>query len=316
MNAITATATMPKLASDLLTGNEWNSEQIRELYHLAADIKARPERYRSALAGRFLALIFEKPSLRTRVTFEVGISSMGGGAVFLDHAQSRLGARESVGDVARNLDRWVQGIVARVFEHKVLEELAENSSIPIINALSDRCHPCQAYADFFTLEERFGDLRGLKLAYVGDGNNVCHSLLTVGSRLGVHVRVATPAGYEPDPAVVSEARRAARESRGKIEILRSADEAVNGAQAIYTDVWASMGQEDEAAQREKIFAPYHVNAALLQQADPEAVFMHCLPAHRGSEVAAEVIDSTQSIVFDQAENRLHVQKAILLTLLG
>lgn len=314
MNAITAT--MPVLASDLLTGCEWSAEQIRELYHLAADIKARPDRYRSALAGRFLALIFEKPSLRTRVTFEVGISSMGGGAVFLDHTQSRLGERESVRDVARNLDRWVQGIVARVFEQKILEELAENSSMPVINALSDRCHPCQAYADFFTLEERFGNLRGMKMAYVGDGNNVCHSLLTVGSRLGVHLRIATPAGYEPDAAVIAEARRTARESRSKIEILHSPEGAVAGAQAIYTDVWASMGQENEAVQRGRIFAPYQVNAVLQGLADPQAVFMHCLPAHRGSEVSAEVIDSPQSIVFDQAENRLHVQKAILLTLLS
>src|SRR5690348_397060 len=311
-----ATATIPALTADLLTGSEWSSEQIRELYHLAADIKARPERYRSALAGRFLALIFEKPSLRTRVTFEVGISSMGGGAVFLDHTQSRLGERESVSDVARNLDRWVQGIVARVFEHRVLGELAENASIPIINALSERCHPCQAYADFFTLEERFGNLRGLKLAYVGDGNNVCHSLLTIGSRLGIHLRVATPTGYEPDAAVVSEARRSARENRGKIEITHSPEEAVSGALAVYTDVWASMGQEQESDKREKAFAGYQVDSALLEHADPQAVFMHCLPAHRGSEVSAEVLNSPRSIVFEQAENRLHVQKAILLNLLG
>jgi ornithine carbamoyltransferase len=309
-------ATIPALTNDLLTGSEWGAEQIRELYHLAADIKARPERYRSALTGRFLALIFEKPSLRTRVTFEVGIASMGGGAVFLDHTQARLGERESVSDVGKNLERWVQGIVARVFEHKVLEDLAANASIPVINALSDRCHPCQALADFFTLEERFGSVRGLKFAYIGDGNNMCHSLLTIGARLGVHLRVATPAGYEPDSPVVSEARRVARENRGKIEILRSPQEAISGAQAVYTDVWASMGQESEAAERQAVFAPYQVNRSLLKHADPKAMFLHCLPAHRGSEVAAEVIDSPQSIVFDQSENRLHVQKAILLTLLG
>lgn len=314
MNAVAAT--IPALASDLLLGSEWGPEQIRELYHLAADIKMRPERYRSALAGKFLALIFEKPSLRTRVTFEVGISSMGGGAVFLDHTQSRLGERESVRDVAKNLERWVHGIVARVFEHQLIEELAGNASIPVINALSDRCHPCQALADFFTLEERFGSLRGLKVAYVGDGNNVCHSLLTVGARLGAHIRVATPPGYEPDPAFVSEARRAARENRGKIEILHSPEEATTGAQAVYTDVWASMGQEEEAAQRETIFAPYQVSETLFEHADTNAVFMHCLPAHRGSEVAAEVIDSPRSVVFEQSENRLHVQKAILLTLLS
>jgi ornithine carbamoyltransferase len=303
-------------ARDLLTGSEWSPAQVRELYHLAADIKARPERYRGALSGRFLALIFEKPSLRSRVTFEVGISSMGGGAVFLDHTQSRLGERESVPDVAKNLDRWVHAIVARVFEQRVLDDLAGNASIPVINALSDRFHPCQALADFFTLEEHFGGLRGLKFAYVGDGNNVGHSLLTIGARVGAHVRIATPAGYEPDPAVVAEARRSARETRGKIEILRSPEEAVAGAQAVYTDVWASMGQETEASARAAVFAPYQVNEALFAQAAPGAVFMHCLPAHRGWEVTQGVLDSPQSIVFDQAENRLHVQKAILLTLLG
>lgn len=316
MNAMAATANVPTLAQDLLTGSEWGATQIRELYHLAADIKARPERYRSALAGRFVAMIFEKPSLRTRVTFEVGIASMGGGAVFLDHTQSRLGERETMTDVAKNLDRWVQGIVARVFEQKVLDELAENAAIPVINALSDCFHPCQALADFFTLEERLGSLRGVKVAYIGDGNNVCHSLLTIGARVGAHVRVATPAGYEPNADVVAEARLAARETRGKIEVLRAPEEAIAGAQAIYTDVWASMGQENEVAERAEVFASYQVNENLCTQADANAVFMHCLPAHRGSEVAAGVIDGPQSIVFDQAENRLHVQKAILLTLLG
>ena len=314
MNALAA-ATLT-LTRDLLTGAEWSPALLRELYHLAADIKSRPDRYRGALGGRFFALIFEKPSLRTRVTFEVGIQSMGGSAVFLDHTATRLGERESVKDVARNLERWVQGIVARTFEQSAVEELAEHASIPVINALSDRYHPCQALADFFTLEERFGSLRGLKLAYVGDGNNVCHSLLLTGARVGAHVRVATPAGYAPDAEIVAEARRAARETRGKIEVLTSPEEAVAGAQAIYTDVWASMGQEREADARAAVFAPYQVNEALMEQAAPEAVFLHCLPAHRGSEVTAGVIDSPRSIVYDQAENRLHVQKAILLTLLG
>jgi ornithine carbamoyltransferase len=313
MNAVATTLTLER---DLLTGAEWDPAGIRELYHLAADIKARPDRYRGALGGRFLALIFEKPSLRTRVTFEVGIASLGGSSVFLDHTASRLGQRESIRDVARNLERWVQGIVARTFEQAALEELAGHTRIPVINALTDRFHPCQALADFFTLEERFGGLRGLKLGYVGDGNNVCHSLLLAGARVGAHVRVATPEGYEPDPIIVAEARRAARETRGKIEILRAPQEAVAGAQAIYTDVWASMGQEAEAAAREHIFAPYRVDEALLALAAPEAVFLHCLPAHRGSEVTDGVMDSPQSFVFDQAENRLHVQKAILLTLLG
>jgi ornithine carbamoyltransferase len=313
MNAAVAPLTLTK---DLLTGMEWSSAQVRELLHLAADVKAHPDRYRGALAGRFLALIFEKPSLRTRVTFEVGISSLGGASVFLDHTESKLGQRESIPDVAKNLERWVQGIVARTFTQESIDALAENASIPVINALSDRYHPCQALSDFFTLEERFGGLRGLKLAYVGDGNNVCHSLLSIGARAGAHVRVATPAGYNPDPSVISEAKRTARETRGKIEVCDSPEEAAAGAQAVYTDVWTSMGQEEESAAREAAFAGYQVNAALFAQAAPNAVFMHCLPAHRGSEVSEEVIDSPSSIVFDQAENRLHMQKAILLTLLN
>jgi len=301
---------------DLATGAEWSAAKVRELFQLTADIKQRSDRYRGALGGKYLALIFEKPSLRTRVTFEVGIASMGGAAVFLDHQESRLGARESIKDVAKNLERWVHAIVARTFTQQAVEELALHAAVPVINALSDLYHPCQAFADFFTLEEKFGSLRGLKLAYVGDGNNVCHSLLLAGARVGAHVRVATPPGYEPDAAIVSEARKAARETRGKIEILHSPAEAVADAQAIYTDVWASMGQEEEAAAREKLFAPYQVNEALLALAAPECVFMHCLPAHRGLEVTAGVMDSPRAIVYDQAENRLHVQKAILLMLLG
>ena len=304
------------LTRDLLTGTEWSPAVVRELYHLAEDIKARPETYRSALVGRFLALIFEKPSLRTRVTYEVGIQSMGGAAVFLDHSGTRLGERECIKDVARNLERWVQGIVIRTFEQRVVEELAAHASVPVINALSDRFHPSQALADFFTLEERFGSVRGLRLAYVGDGNNVCHSLLVAGARVGAHVRVATPAGYEPDVEIVAEARRAARETSGKIEILHSAKEAVTGAQAVYTDVWASMGQEHEVAERAAVFAPYQVNEALMRLAASNGVFLHCLPAHRGAEVTDSVMDSPRSIVYDQAENRLHVQKAILLMLLS
>jgi ornithine carbamoyltransferase len=313
---MTTTPVPLALATDLLTGAEWGPARVRELYQLAADIKARPSHYRGALGGRFLALILEKPSLRTRVTFQVGMESMGGFAVLLDHTVTRLGERESIPDVARNLSRWVQGIVARVFEQRELDELAEYASIPVINALSDLFHPCQAYADFFTLEERFGGLRGLKLAYIGDGNNVCHSLLLTGARVGAEVRVATPVGYEPNGEIVAQARAAARETRGKIALFHSPEEAVSGTQAIYTDVWASMGQEQEAAAREKIFAPYQVTSSLLELAAPGAVFLHCLPAHRGSEVTAEVIDSPRSVVFDQAENRLHVQKAILLMLLS
>jgi len=304
------------LASDLLTGTEWNAAQTRELFRLAADVKAHPERYKDALAGRFLAMVFEKPSLRTRVTFEVGIVSMGGSAILLDQANTRLGERESIADVARSLSRWVHGIVARVFAQEALDSMAAYASVPVINALSDLYHPCQTLADFFTLEEKFGSTRGLKLAYIGDGNNVCHSLMVAGARVGAHVRIATPAGYEPDAKIVQAAQRDAAATHGTIELFRSPEEAVSGAQAVYTDVWASMGQESETEMRAAIFAPYQVNAALMSHAAPDAVFLHCLPAHRGSEVTDEVMESPRSIVFDEAENRLHVQKAILLMLLN
>jgi ornithine carbamoyltransferase len=302
------------LSNDLLTGAEWSPADTRELLHLTGEIKAKPARYASTLRGKFLALIFEKPSLRTRVTFEVGIQSMGGSVVFLDHTQARLGERESIADVARNLERWVQGIVARVYEQRVLDEMAASASIPVINALSDKFHPCQALADFFTLEEKVGSLRGFKLAYVGDGNNVCHSLLFLAARLGVHLRVATPPNYEPDQDVLEDAKRVAKETRAKIEVCNDPREAVAGADGVYTDSWTSMGFEAQQKVRNSVFAPYQVNAALMALAAPRAVFMHCLPAHRGSEVTSEVLDGAQSVVLDQSENRMYVQKAILQTL--
>jgi ornithine carbamoyltransferase len=304
------------VSSDLLTGTEFSAAHVQELFRLSAHIKAHPERYKSALAGRSFAMIFEKPSLRTRVTFEVGVTSMGGTAVYLDHADTHLGDREAIPDVGRCLSRWVQGIVARVFSQEALETLAAYATVPVINALSDEYHPCQALSDYFTLEEKFGSARGLKLAYVGDGNNVCHSLMVAGARVGAHVRIATPAGYEPDAEILAAVRRDALATEGSIELFRAPEEAVAGAQAVYTDVWASMGQESEAAERAKIFAPYQVNARLMSQAAPDAVFLHCLPAHRGSEVTDEVMESPRSVIFDEAENRLHVQKAILLMLLS
>jgi ornithine carbamoyltransferase len=310
-----ATTTTIALKRDFLTGLEWSPKELRDFFRLSTEMKAHPERYRNALAGSVFVLIFEKPSLRTRVTFETGIANLGGTSIFLDHTSAKLSEREPVRDIAKNLERWVQGIVARVFAQETLDELAANANVPVVNALSDKFHPCQVLADFFTLEERFGSLRGLKLAYVGDGNNMCHSLITIGARAGAHVRVATPAGYEPDPAIVSEAKRVARETKSKIEIFRSPEEAVAGVQAVYTDVWASMGQESESAAREVAFSGYQVDKALMSHAAPEAVFMHCLPAHRGLEVSAEVIDSPRSIIYDQAENRLYVQKALLHTLL-
>ena len=304
------------LSNDLLTGAEWSPAHTRELLHLSADIKARPIRYASTLHGKFIALIFEKPSLRTRVTFDVGIQSMGGAVVFLDHTQASasLGARESIADVARNLERWVQGIVARVYQQRVLEEMAANADIPVINALSDKFHPCQALADFFTLEERFGALRGFKLAYVGDGNNVCHSLIYLAARLGVHLRIATPAEYAPLPEVVGDGKRVARETKAKIELMTDPREAVTGAMGVYTDSWTSMGFEAEGQVRNAVFQPYQVNAELMSLAAPDAVFMHCLPAHRGLEVTPEVLDGPRSVVLDQSENRMYVQKAILHTL--
>jgi ornithine carbamoyltransferase len=311
MSTATLTAPSVLLVNDLLTGAEWGAAQTRELLALAADVKAHPERYAATLRGKTLAMIFEKPSLRTRVTFEVGIQSMGGSVVFLDQTQARLGERESIADVARNLERWVQGIVARVYEQRVLEEMAANANIPVINALSDRFHPCQALADFLTLEEKFGNLRGLKLAYVGDGNNVCHSLIFLAARLGVNLRIATPAGYVPEPEVIAETKRVARETKAKIELFTDPCEAVAGAQGVYTDSWTSMGFEAEQKVRDAVFAPYQVNRELMALAAPDAVFMHCLPAHRGHEVTAEILDGAQSVVLDQSENRMYAQKAIL-----
>ena len=309
---MTATAAVQiAIAKDLLTGAEWSPADTRELLQRTAQIKANPSRYASVLRNKHIALIFEKPSLRTRVTFEVGIQSMGGFVVFLDHTQARLGERESIPDVARNLERWVQGIVARVYEQRVLEEMAETVNIPVVNALSDKFHPCQALADFFTLEEKFGSVKGLKLAYVGDGNNVCHSLVYLAARLGVHIRVATPANYAPDTDVLADSRRVAKETRAKVELFTDAHEAVSGVQAVYTDSWTSMGFEAEEKVRREVFQPYQVNSKLMAHAAAGAVFMHCLPAHRGMEVTDEVLDAPYSVVLQQSENRMYVQKAIL-----
>jgi len=309
---MTASLTIPvSIAKDLLTGAEWSPADTRELLQRTADIKARPSRFTSVLRGKHIALIFEKPSLRTRVTFEVGIQSMGGDVVFLDHTQARLGERESIPDVARNLECWVQGIVARVYEQRVLEEMAASINIPVVNALSDKFHPCQALADYFTLEEKVGSLKGFKLAYVGDGNNVCHSLLFLAARLGVNFRIATPANYAPAPDVLSDAKRVAKETRTRIELFTNPTEAVAGAQAVYTDSWTSMGFEAEEKVRRNVFKAYQVNRKLMEQAAPGAFFMHCLPAHRGAEVTDEVLDGPTSIVLKQSENRMYVQKAIL-----
>ena len=302
----------PHLTRDL----DLTTDEITALAALAAQVKRSPRRYVHKLAGRYLALLFEKPSLRTRVTFELAIKQLGGDAVFNEFNGRGIGDREPIKDVARNLERWVHGIAARTYEQKTIEELARWASIPVINALSDLYHPCQALADFFTLQEKFGGLRGLKLAFVGDGNNVAHSLMLDGARLGVDMVVATPAGYEPHTEIVATAQGLAAASGCTLRLTSDPFEAVDGAHAVYTDVWASMGQESEARQRRKAFAPFQVTGRLMAAARPEAVFLHCLPAHRGEEVTDEVIESAASLVFDQAENRLHVQKALLLMMLS
>ena len=312
--ATTILAAPVLVSNDLLTGAEWSPAHTRELLAITADIKANPANYADTLRGKFIALIFEKPSLRTRVTFEVGIQSMGGHVVFLDHTQARLGERESIADVARNLERWVQGIVARVYEQRVLDEMAATTDIPVINALSDKFHPCQALADFFTLEEKFGNLKGLRLAYVGDGNNVCHSLMYLAARLGVNLRIATPPNYAPDADVTADSKRVAKETKAKIELFTDPREAVADVQAVYTDSWTSMGFEAEEKIRKDVFKDYQVNRKLMAIAGREALFMHCLPAHRGCEVTNEVLDGSRSVVLDQSENRMYVQKAILHTL--
>ena len=316
MSVMTSVAKEEMLSvRDLVAERDLTRHDIDLIFQWSERVKALPRAYARALEGKQLALIFEKPSLRTRVTFEVGVTSMGGFAIYLDHAKPRLGERESIKDVARNLERWVDGIVARTYVHSAVEELATHASIPVINALTDLLHPCQALGDYFTLREKFGGLKGLKLAFVGDGNNVCHSLLITGAKLGVSVSVATPAGFAPKPEIVAEAKACALETGAKLELVRDPVEAVAGAHAVYTDVWASMGQEYAAHLRAQVFAPYQVTEHLMAAADPTAVFMHCLPAHRDQEVATAVIDSARSIVYDEAENRLHVQKALLLLLL-
>jgi ornithine carbamoyltransferase len=307
------------MVTHFLSAADLTREQAEALLERALALKAE---WKSGghpglpMQSKTLALVFEKPSLRTRVAFEAGMTQLGGHASYLSANDIDMGGRESVPDVARNLSRWVQAISARVFKHTTVEDLARHASIPVINALSDREHPCQALADLLTLRERFGRLRGLRLAYVGDGNNVCHSLMLLGATLGVSISVACPPDYRPDLEILEQAERLADQYDATITVSADPGEVVAGADAVYTDVWTSMGQEHEAARRRPAFQPYQVNAELMAQARPDTLFMHCLPAHRGEEVVAEVIDGPNSAVFDQAENRLHVQKALVLTLLG
>jgi len=304
------------MMQDFISIHDLTLYEFHEILDLAREIKKNPNRFRQRLKNKVLAMIFQKPSLRTRVSFEVGMLELGGEAIYLAPADIQAGTRETFFDIGKNLERWVDGIMIRTFAHENVIELARAASIPVINGLSDLLHPCQAMADVFTLREKRGNLASLKLAYVGDGNNVCHSLLFAGAKAGMTVAVATPPGYEPKPEIVRLAQEDGQQTGFKLILTHDPEEAVAGADAVYTDVWASMGQESEREIRKKIFAPYQVNQKLMSRAAEGAFFMHCLPAHRGEEVTDEVIDSPQSIVYDQAENRLHVQKAIMLLLMG
>jgi ornithine carbamoyltransferase len=304
---------------DLVSAGDLDAAEAGRIFARARALKAE---YRSegrhvqaALEGRTLAMLFQKPSLRTRVTFEVAMTHLGGHAIYLA-GDAVLGARETVRDVARNLDRFVDGIVARTGPHEVIVELADNADVPVINGLSIREHPCQALADYLTILEHRGTLEGTVLAFVGDGNNVFHSLALLGAMLGVEVRLAHPPGYAPNPGIVERARALAASSGGRLEFAPEPGDVVVGADVVYTDAWTSMGQEAETEERRDAFARFQVNAALLARARPDAVVMHCLPAHRGEEITSDVMDGPRSLILDQSENRLHVQKAVLLELLG
>ena len=306
----------PRFQRDLVSIRDLSPIEVESLFHLAGLIKARPEDFANALAGKHIAMFFEKPSLRTRLTFEVGINGLGASVSFIDQTHERLDARETLPDIAHNLERWVSGIVLRTFAHETVLGMAKHARVPVINALSEIEHPCQALADYFTLQEKFGNLKKVCLAYVGDGNNVMHSLLLAAALLGSKIRLATPRRYGPNPQILSDAHDIAKDTGAEIELLSDPHKAVRGADAVYTDAWTSMGHEHESEERARVFPPYQVNQELMKEARPHAVFMHCLPARRNQEVTDEVIDSVRSIVFDQAENRMHVQKAILLMLVG
>lgn len=306
--------TLPKIGvSDFTRDLDLSQDELLALLDLTQQVKSNPARFAKALSGKYLSLLFEKPSLRTRMTFELAIKQLGGDAVL---SNGPIGEREPLKDVARNLDRWTNAIVARTFSHRTIEDLAQWSRVPVINALSDRYHPCQALADIFTLQEKFDDLRDRKLAFVGDGNNVAHSLMLTALRMGMNFSIATPRGYEPEAEIIAQAEALAAVSGAELAITTNPVEAVGNAHAVYTDVWTSMGQENEKRKRLSDFAEFQVNARLLAEASADAVFLHCLPAKRGEEVTDEVIECPQSAVFDQAENRLHVQKALLLMLIG
>jgi len=305
------------LKRDLISLNDLTSGEIKQLFQMTKELKLKKKaKGRLPLQGKTLVLIFEKPSLRTRVTFEVAINQLGGKAIYLSPTDIKMGIRESISDIAKNLSCWVEGIIIRAFSQKTVVELSKNASIPVINALSDLEHPCQAIADLYTILEHKGKLKGIKLAYLGDGNNVCNSLILCSTKLGVDIRVATPEGYEPKKEIVKKAKEEAKKAGSKIEILNDPKLVVKNADIVYTDVWVSMGQEKERDKRLEVFPPYQVNKRLINLAKDDCLVMHCLPAHREEEITSEVMDGPNSIIFKQAENRLHTEKAILVKLLS
>jgi ornithine carbamoyltransferase len=301
---------------DFIEIHDYSAAEVMELFELAREIKAKPKNFRDALEGQTLAMIFEKSSTRTRVSFEAGMFQLGGHALFLSSRDIQLGRGEPIYDTAKVLSRYVDGIMARTFAHKTVTDLAAYASVPVINGLTDLSHPCQVMADYFTAWEKFGGrLKGRKIAYIGDGNNMAHSLMFGAPKVGMHIAVATPPAYAPDPAIVAAASADAQAAGTKLIVTTSIDEAVRGADVVETDVWASMGQEAEAEKRRKDFAGWIVDERVMSMANRDAIFMHCLPAHRGEEVSAGVIDSPRSVIYDEAENRLHVQKAIMVALM-
>lgn len=311
------TATIQLKGKDFLTLADYSKEEIEYLLHLAVELKEKQrngERY-TPLSGKTLAMIFEKPSTRTRVSFEVGMVQLGGHALHLSSRDLQIGRGETIADTARVLSEYVDAIMIRTFEHEKVEELAQYATIPVINGLTDDDHPCQALADLLTIYEVKGKLQELKLAYIGDGNNMAHALMLAAAKVGMHCAIASPKGYEPKETIVKEAKHIASESGATVVVTNDPYEAIADADVVYTDVWASMGQEAEANERMHIFAPFQVNEALVQQAKQDFIFLHCLPAHRGEEVTEGVIDGAHSYIFQQAGNRLHAQKALLVSLL-
>jgi len=303
------------MKKDLISIRDLSIGEIEELFAVAKQLKATPSNYYDRLKGKSLGLIFQKPSNRTRVSFEVGMHQLGGYAIYLRPDDIQLGVRESTSDIGQTLSRYLNVIVARTFKHEVIVDLAKNTTIPVINGLSNLFHPCQGLADVYTIKEKFDRLKGIKVAFVGDGNNVLHSLLYCCSLTGIDISVATPKGYEPNKEIIKQGLEITGQTKSSIEVLNNKEEAASGADVIYTDVWTSMGHENEKKKRLKHFAKFQIDSKLLKKAKPNCVVMHCLPAHRGEEITDEVIDGEHSIVFDQAENRLHIQKAILLKLL-